>query len=184
MTEHVHQMGDTLDHMALEHHITSSLFPPPDLDPPQINPIPQLQLPLKQQDMAKAKEAITNQFLHQFQRSHVNIEHAWTISQTLLGENHTATNIQNIRQELKNTIPEDLNSMTEHLMATLQQALTIMTETCPTKSTTPGHFLKRQTAKSYKKLNYHIKHIKSLRTASNHLDQKGYDQLRNMPYTA
>ena len=59
VTEVVHQMGDTLDHMALEHHITSALFPPPNLDTPPTDPTPQLQLPLKQQDMAKAREAIS-----------------------------------------------------------------------------------------------------------------------------
>jgi len=184
VTETAHQMGDTLDHLTLEQHITSSLFPPPNLDIPPHNPTPQLQLPLKQQDMAKAKEAISNQFLHQFQHSHINIDKAWTIAQTLLGEDKTSAHIQSIRQELKATIPEDLNSMTNHLMVTLHQALSIMTDTCPTKPSTPGTFLPRQTAKTYRRLNYHIKHIKALRTASNHLDQQQYMELRSTPHTA
>ena len=91
---------------------------------------------------------------------------------------------QSIRQELKSTIPEDLNSMADHLMVTLSQALSIMTTTCPTKPTTPGIFLPRQTAKTYRKLNYHIKHIKSLRTTSNYMDQEKYESLRNNPPTA
>ena len=91
---------------------------------------------------------------------------------------------QSIRQELKSTIPEDLNSMADHLMVTLSQALSIMTTTCHTKPTTPGIFLPRQTAKTYRKLNYHIKHIKSLRTTSNYMDQEKYESLRNNPPTA
>jgi hypothetical protein len=98
ITETTHQMGDTLDHMALEQHITSTLFPPPKHDAPTISPLPQLQLPLKQQDMAKAKEAITTQFMHQFQHSHTNIDIAWNMAQNMLGDNKTAGHIQSIRQ--------------------------------------------------------------------------------------
>jgi len=180
-TESTHQMGDTLDHHALEQRLTSTLLPPPTIPPTNTYTSPQLLLPLKQSDKEKTRQAITTQYLHQFLSSHTNIESAWQTAQDLLGEDRTASHIQSIRQELMTTLPEDLNSMADHLMTTLHQALSIMIETCPTKQTISGIFLPRKTAKSYQQLNQHVKHIKTLRTQSYSMDQSGYDNLRSSP---
>jgi exonuclease III len=96
-TESTHQMGDTLDHHALEQRLTSTLLPPPAIPPTNTYTSPQLLLPLKQSDKEKTRQAITTQYLHQFLSSHTNIESAWQTAQDLLGEDRTASHIQSIR---------------------------------------------------------------------------------------